>query len=83
MEAFRQAWSLTKKSGFGGCGSKWRNCLCPPLLGDLGSRLSGDGTKQGAAVRTSEVDRAAIPMSLAVQCQGPGQCPGLTAVTNS
>lgn len=39
-------------------------------------------TEQGAAVQTSEVDRAAIPMRLAVQCQCPGQYSRLTVVTN-
>lgn len=39
-------------------------------------------TEQGAATQTSEMDRAAIPMKLAVQCQCPGQCSSLTAVTD-
>lgn len=39
-------------------------------------------TEWGAAVQTTEVDRAAIPMRLAVQCQCPGQYNSLTAVTN-
>lgn len=39
-------------------------------------------TEQGAAAQTSEVDRAAIPMRLAVQCQCLGQCSSPSAATN-
>lgn len=39
-------------------------------------------TEQRAATQTSEMDRAAIPIRLAVQCQCPGQYTSLTAVTN-
>jgi hypothetical protein len=35
-------------------------------------------TEQGVAAQTSEADRVPIPMRLAVQCQGPGQCRNLT-----
>lgn len=39
-------------------------------------------TEQAAAAQTSEVDRAAIPMKLAVRRQYPGQWSSLTTVTN-
>lgn len=49
--------------------------------GGRGAVLTSD-TEPAAAAQTSEVDRAAIPMRLAVRCQYPGQWSSLTTGTN-
>ena len=52
------------------------------LEGGYGAVVFTSNTGQKAATQTSEMDRAAIPFRLAVQCQYPGQYSSLTAVTN-